>query len=109
MKDFEDIDALMADIGARARAAAAELAYASAERRHAALIGAADEVWKRRGEIIDANAEDLVYGEEKGISPAMMDRLMLDEARIRGIRDGLRAVAEQIGRASCRERVLRLV
>ena len=95
MKDFEDIDALMADIGARARAAAAELAYASAERRHAALIGAADEVWKRRGEIIDANAEDLVYGEEKGISPAMMDRLMLDEARIRGIRDGLRAVAEQ--------------
>jgi len=95
MKDFEDIDALMADIGARARAAAAELAYASAERKHAALIGAADEVWKRRGEIIDANAEDLVYGEEKGISPAMMDRLMLDEARIRGIRDGLRAVAEQ--------------
>ncbi len=95
MKDFEDIDALMADIGARARAAAAELAYASAERKHAALIGAADEVWRRRDEIIDANAEDLVYGEEKGISPAMMDRLMLDEARIRGIRDGLRAVAEQ--------------
>ena len=95
MKDFEDIDALMADIGARARAAAAELAYTSAERKHAALIGAADEVWRRRDEIIDANAEDLVYGEEKGISPAMMDRLMLDEARIRGIRDGLRAVAEQ--------------
>ncbi len=95
MKDFEDIDALMADLGARARAAAAELAYASAERKHAALIGAADEVWRRRDEIIDANAEDLVYGEEKGVSPAMMDRLMLDEARIRGIRDGLRAVAEQ--------------
>ena len=95
MKDFEDIDALMADIGARARAAAAELAYTSAERKHAALIGAADEVWRRRDEIIDANAKDLVYGEEKGISPAMMDRLMLDEARIRGIRDGLRAVAEQ--------------
>ena len=95
MKDFEDIDALMADIGARARAAAAELAYASAERKHAALIGAADEVWRRRDEIIDANAEDLAYGEEKGISPAMMDRLMLDETRIRGIRDGLCAVAEQ--------------
>jgi glutamate-5-semialdehyde dehydrogenase len=95
MKDFEDIDALMADIGARARAAAAELAFASAERKHAALIGAADEVWRRRDEIIDANAEDLVYGEEKGISQAMMDRLMLDEVRIRAIRDGLRAVAEQ--------------
>ncbi len=95
MKDTEDIDALMANIGARARAAAAELAYASAERKHAALIGAADEVWKRRDDIIAANAEDLVYGEEKGISPSMMDRLMLDETRIRSICDGLRAVAEQ--------------
>ena len=95
MKDFEDIDALMANIGARARAAAAELAYASAERKHAALIGAADEVWKRLDNIIAANAEDLVYGEEKGISPSMMDRLMLDETRIRSICDGLRTVAEQ--------------
>ncbi len=86
---------MMADIGARARAAAAELAYASAERKHAALIGAADEVWKRRDDIIAANAEDLVFGEEKGISPSMMDRLMLDETRIRSICDGLRAVAEQ--------------
>jgi glutamate-5-semialdehyde dehydrogenase len=95
MKDFEDMGAMMADIGARARAAAAELAYASAERKHAALIGAADEVWKRRDDIIAANAEDLVFGEEKGISPSMMDRLMLDETRIRSICDGLRAVAEQ--------------
>ena len=95
MKDFEDMGAMMADIGARARAAAAELAYASAERKHAALIGAADEVWKRRDDIIAANAEDLVYSEEKGISPSMMDRLMLDETRIRAICDGLRAVAEQ--------------
>ncbi len=95
MKDFEDMGAIMADIGARARAAAAELAYASAERKHAALIGAADEVWKRRDDIIAANAEDLVFGEEKGISPSMMDRLMLDETRIRSICDGLRAVAEQ--------------
>lgn len=36
MKDLADIPALMADIGARARAAAAELAVASAERKHAA-------------------------------------------------------------------------
>jgi len=95
MKDFEDMGAMMADIGARARAAAAELAYASAERKHAALIGAAAEVWKRRDDILIANAEDLVYGEEKGISPSMMDRLMLDETRIRAICDGLLAVAEQ--------------
>ncbi|MEM6593319.1 MAG: glutamate-5-semialdehyde dehydrogenase [Pseudomonadota bacterium] len=95
MKDFEDISALMADIGARAKAAVTVLATASAERKHAALIGAAEAVWASRAEIIAANAQDLAYGESKGLSPAMMDRLMLDEPRIRGIVDGLRAVAEQ--------------
>ena len=89
------ISDLMVEIGHKARAAAAELAFASAERKHAALIGAAEAVWQERQAIMDANAEDLVFGEEKGLSPAMMDRLALDEGRIRGIVDGLRAVAEQ--------------
>jgi glutamate-5-semialdehyde dehydrogenase len=95
LKDMTDIPALMADIGARAKAAAAELAFASAERKHAALIGAAEAVWANRQAIIDANAEDQVYAEEKGLSGAMMDRLILDETRVRSIVDGLRAVAEQ--------------
>ncbi|WP_299785722.1 glutamate-5-semialdehyde dehydrogenase [uncultured Marivita sp.] len=95
MKDLTDIPALMHDIGARAKAAARELAHASAERKHAALIGAADAVWKNRAAIIEANAKDLDYGRDKGLSDAMMDRLMLNEDRIRGIVDGLRAVAEQ--------------
>ena len=86
---------LMATIGQAARAAAAELAFASAERKHAALIGAAEAVWARRGAIIDANMEDQAFGAAKGLSAAMMDRLRLDEGRVRGIVDGLRAVAEQ--------------
>jgi len=95
MKDLTDIPTLMADIGARAKAATTQLAMASAERKHAALIGAAEAVWASRADIIEANKADLVFGKEKGLSPAMMDRLMLDEDRIRGIVDGLRAVAEQ--------------
>ncbi|MEM1233951.1 MAG: glutamate-5-semialdehyde dehydrogenase [Pseudomonadota bacterium] len=95
MKDLDNIASVMADIGARAKAAAADLAFASAERKHAALMAAAQTVWARRAEIIDANAQDLAFGREKGLSAAMMDRLMLDEARIQGIVDGLRAVAEQ--------------
>ena len=67
----------------------------SQERKYAALIGAAHAVWDRRQEILDANCEDLVYAEEKGLSAAMIDRLTLDEGRIRGMVDGLRAVAEQ--------------
>ncbi|WP_439120271.1 glutamate-5-semialdehyde dehydrogenase [Marivita sp.] len=95
MKDLTDIPALMQDIGVRAKAAARELAFASAERKHAALIGAAEAVWKNRAAIVEANAKDLEYGREKGLSDAMMDRLLLNEDRIRGIVDGLRAVAEQ--------------
>jgi glutamate-5-semialdehyde dehydrogenase len=95
MNERADVPALLAGMGAAAKAAAAELAYASAERKHAALIGAAEAVWNSRQAIIDANAEDQAYGAEKGLTPAMMDRLVLDEGRVRSIVDGLRAVAEQ--------------
>ena len=95
MKDLHHIPAVMAEIGARAKTAAQELAFASAERKYAALIGAAEALWSRREEIIDANILDLEFGREKGLSKAMMDRLMLNEDRIRGMVDGMRAVAEQ--------------
>ncbi|WP_170418908.1 glutamate-5-semialdehyde dehydrogenase [Ruegeria arenilitoris] len=95
MKDFDSIPALMADLGKRAKDASRDLAFASAERKHAALIAAADAVWKNLAQIIEANRKDLDYGREKGLSPAMMDRLMLDETRIQGMVDGLRTVAEQ--------------
>jgi glutamate-5-semialdehyde dehydrogenase len=95
MKDIEDIPAIMDGIGARARAAATKLATVSAECKTAALNAAAEAVWTRRAEILSANAADMEYGREKGLSDAMMDRLRLDEARIQGIVDGLRAVAGQ--------------
>ncbi|QQA44657.1 glutamate-5-semialdehyde dehydrogenase [Pelagovum pacificum] len=94
MKDSDNIDAMMAGIGRNAREAAAELAFADPERKVAALIGGADALWSRRQEILDSNCEDLVYGEEKGLSPAMIDRLTLDESRIRAMVDGLRTIAE---------------
>jgi glutamate-5-semialdehyde dehydrogenase len=86
---------LMAEIGSAARAAAAELAYASSERKYAALVSAAHFVWEDRAAILDANSEDMAFGEAKGLSPAMLDRLRLDDHRLRGIVDALRAVAEQ--------------
>ena len=95
MKDFDSIPTLMADLGKRAKAASADLAFASAERKHAALIAAADAVWANRADIIEANKKDLEFGREKGLSPAMMDRLMLDESRVQGMVDGLRTVADQ--------------
>lgn len=86
---------LMAEIGAKAKAAASELAYASQERKYAALISAAHFVAESRQTILDANDEDMAFGQAKGLSPAMLDRLRLDDHRLRGIVDALRAVAEQ--------------
>lgn len=95
MKDIENISEMMADIGRRAKAAAADLASAPAEAKEAALLAAADAVWDSRADIIAANAKDMDYGREKGLSGAMMDRLMLDEDRIKAMANGLRSVAGQ--------------
>ena len=90
-----NIQALMDQIGAQARAASEILAQAPAAQKQAALMAAAEAVEARAADIIDANAQDMEYGREKGLSAAMMDRLMLDEGRIAGIAEGLRAVAAQ--------------
>lgn len=95
MKDMENISEMMAGIGARAKAAAAELASATAQAKRAALNAAADAVWAVRADILAANAKDMDFGRDKGLSDAMMDRLMLDEPRIQGMVDGLRSVAAQ--------------
>ncbi len=95
MKDLETVSELLASMGLRARAAAMELAVAAPERKQAALEAAADAVWERREEILEANAKDLEYGRQKGLTEAMMDRLKLNETRIMGIVEGLRTVAAQ--------------
>ncbi|MEM9843807.1 MAG: glutamate-5-semialdehyde dehydrogenase, partial [Pseudomonadota bacterium] len=95
MKDFDSIPQLMASLGELAVDAAAELAVASSDVKAHALTHAANAVWANRAAIIEANARDLAYGRDKGLTDAMMDRLTLDEDRIAGIRDGLLAVAAQ--------------
>ena len=84
---------LMAEIGRKARAAARPLALATSDRKRTALIAMADAILRAEKTILQANAIDLKNGEEAGLSPAMMDRLRLTPARIRGMADGVRAVA----------------
>ena len=95
MTDTQNIDAIMDDLGQRAKTAAAKLAFVPADAKKTALLSAAKYVWANRADIIAANKKDLEFGREKGLSPAMMDRLMLDDDRIQGIVDGLNAVAGQ--------------
>ena len=95
MTQSQDLTAQMHEIGRRARAAAADLAFAPSAAKAQALMAAADAIEAQTDAIIAANWRDLDYGRDKGLSPAMMDRLMLDESRIKAIATGLRAVAAQ--------------
>ncbi|RED11202.1 glutamate-5-semialdehyde dehydrogenase [Pontivivens insulae] len=94
MKDM-DVRNEMIAIGKAARAASTVLASAPAPQKQQALEAAADAVWAARDAIIAANAKDMEFGRDKGLSAAMLDRLALDESRIEGIVQGLRAVAAQ--------------
>ncbi|SIT57460.1 Gamma-glutamyl phosphate reductase [Mesorhizobium prunaredense] len=92
-KSRDDTAATMADIGRRARAAARPLAVATAERKHAALIGMAQAILHHEQDILDANAIDIKNGEQSGLSASFMDRLKLDTARIRAMADGISEIA----------------
>ena len=93
--DGMDIATLMQGLGEKAREAAAELAFAPSAAKTAALEAAADTVLARLPQILQANDKDMAFGRDKGLSPAMLDRLKLTEARIEAIVQGLRAVAAQ--------------
>jgi glutamate-5-semialdehyde dehydrogenase len=86
MNEKSDIQSMMMALGAAARAAAAELAFAPPEAKRMALEVAADTVEARVDDIIAANEKDMAFGRDKGLSAAMLDRLMLDRGRIAGSR-----------------------
>jgi glutamate-5-semialdehyde dehydrogenase len=88
-----DIAAVMAEVGRKARAAAAPLSIATTEQKNKALIAAADAMLEARGDILAANRLDLANAEKSGMAASFVDRLTLDDGRINAIADGIRAVA----------------
>lgn len=88
------VEEIMTEMGARANASKQALATASAERKHAALIGMAESILKNTDKILQSNAIDMENGEKAELTSSFLDRLKLDENRIRGIADGIRAIAE---------------
>jgi len=88
-----DTAALMAEIGRKARAASRPLAIAPTEQKNAALAAMADAILHNEKAILEANAVDVANGEESGLSAASMDRLTLNEVRIKAMADGVREIA----------------
>jgi glutamate-5-semialdehyde dehydrogenase len=91
--ETNDIERLMLDIGAHARAAASELALAPAEQKNAALAAMATALRKSQAAILEANALDVAAVRAAGQAASFVDRLTLTPARIEGIAKGLEDIA----------------
>jgi glutamate-5-semialdehyde dehydrogenase len=93
MTNQQEVGAVMTALGEAAVAAQAPLARASTAQKNAALLAAARCVRDNAPAILDANALDMAAGRSKGLSGAMLDRLLLDGKRLESIARGLEDIA----------------
>ncbi len=85
--------ASVTDVCLAARDASRVLATLDGATRNRALHAMADSLEERAAEILEANERDMDAGEAGGLGPALLDRLKLDEGRLRGIAADVRTVA----------------
>jgi glutamate-5-semialdehyde dehydrogenase len=89
----DGVAAAMQSIGERARQAARALALAPSAAKDRALGAMADALAELRPAILAANAEDVEAAQAAGQTPAFLDRLRLDEARVGAMAEGVRSIA----------------
>ncbi|WP_439859825.1 glutamate-5-semialdehyde dehydrogenase [Pseudomonas sp. MBLB4136] len=83
----------MTRLGRAAREASRVVASASTAQKNRALLAAAEALDAARGELAEANDQDLAAGRANGLDAALLDRLALTPARIDGMIEGLRQIA----------------
>ncbi len=84
---------MLEDMGRRAKEASRKLAQATGAQRDAALRAMAAALLENTGKILCQNALDMENGRQAGLSAALLDRLLLNEKRVRDMAEGLRGVA----------------
>ncbi len=89
-----DIERYVESLCCEAKAAAPALATATAACRNRVLTAAADLLISNCERILAENDKDMLAAEENGVPAVMMDRLKLTEARVQGIADSLRTLAD---------------
>lgn len=90
---MSNIQETIYQMGRQARAAAHQLAHLTTEEKNVILRAMANAIRRNASALIDANRLDLANGSEKGLSTAMLDRLMLDAQRIETMAAGIDQVA----------------
>jgi glutamate-5-semialdehyde dehydrogenase len=101
----DDLTAQMNALGQAARAAAKVIREAAADTKNATLIAAAAAIRSEAATILAANGQDMASARERGLSGAMLDRLMLNDARIEAMAKGLEDIAalpDPVGRELAR-------
>jgi glutamate-5-semialdehyde dehydrogenase len=88
-KPSQDAAAIVAELGARAKAAAMALRNAGTEAKDRALTSAAQLIRSEKSAILAANARDIEAAKAAGLSNALQDRLLLNEARTEAMAKGL--------------------
>lgn len=88
-----DVEALMAQIGAQAKAAVRPLSIASTKQKNDALLAMAVALEADSAAILAANALDLDAVKSSGLQASFIDRLTLTPARIKDMADAIRAIA----------------
>jgi len=84
----------MAALGTAARAAAEQLAVTDSETKARALLAAAGAIRTNQAAILEANRADMAAARDKGLTPALLDRLELNPARVETMAAGLEQIAE---------------
>lgn len=79
--------------GQLAREAAYKLAQLPAEVKNQILMAMAQALEENENQILQANSIDMEMAREKGMSRALLDRLLLNTARVKDMAGGLRALA----------------
>jgi glutamate-5-semialdehyde dehydrogenase len=89
----EDIDRIMDIVGREAVVASRVLANSPAEAKNTALMAAAAALRNESERLIAENRIDMSAGRTKSLTPALLDRLELNEDRIEAMAQGLEAIA----------------
>jgi len=88
-----DIKSFVLEKAKEAKEGARALAKVSSEQKNTALIKMAEELGRKENELIEENKKDVVAAQKKGLSKAMIDRLTINEKRIKEMAQGLVEVA----------------
>src|SRR5699024_9796949 len=87
-------EAVIENLGTKAKHAAKVLRKLSAKEKNTALEAMIEGLKNHAGKILEANSKDIENGKKNGLDDALVERLTLNEERLAGMQDGLRQMTK---------------